>query len=89
MKLNQLAYDGPILHENLKYPKDFRIMVSLSQTIYSEKDGDKKCKKYPYKNFEHYKACDEESVYEHMKRQYPFLSFAAAKNLNEVTIRPR
>ena len=74
---------------DLSAPKVLRLMTRLSQTIDSDQDEDKMCKNYPYDKFSSFKDCDEDKVYKDWKQHFSFLSFVAAKNLNEVTSTPR
>ena len=69
--MNMLAYEGPRLaNEDLTISKRKRVMLSLSQTIDSEKDKDKECKNYPHSGFNNYRECDEFSSYEDFKKNF-------------------
>ena len=66
-----LSYDGPrVGNEDLATSNRIKVMLSLSQTLDSERDPDKNCKKYPSSGFSNYRECDEHLSYEEFKKNF-------------------
>ena len=85
-----LAYAGPpVENSNLLVPKVVRLILSLSQTIDAESDKDKKCKNYPHGNYPTFRACDETSTFQHIKKTFSFLPFTVTDDLRKVSNIPR
>ena len=62
-----------------------RFILTLSQIINLDSDPGSTCSHYPNKDFSSYKECDEDFVYNEMKKKYKLMPFWAAKSLDEVT----
>ena len=76
------AYDGPLLVLNHGQSKIYQeYFVTLSQRINLETDSGINCLNYPSKEFQSYRDCDEDYVYNQMKHTYKIMPFWAAKTL--------
>ena len=62
-----------------------KYFLTMKQTIRHEMESGINCKNYPFGDFSTYKDCDEEFVYNEMKKKHKVMPFWAAKNLDEVT----
>lgn len=79
-------YDGQALEiDDLAIPMVKRFTLTLSQIINLDSDPGSTCSHYPNKDFSSYKECDEDFVYNEMKKKYKLMPFWAAKSLDEVT----
>ena len=85
LKSNLLSYSGPAESLDLEKSIQFGEIVSLSQSIFSEKDTSKKCRNYPNEEYESYRECDEQFVYQDMRTKYKVMPFWAAGEMNEVS----
>ena len=86
LKTNMLSYDGPSFrYDNLFVPHYKKAIISFRQNIYSEKEENKKCKNYPFKNFISFGDCDKKYLNEKFVNSYKIMPFWAALNLSEVT----
>ena len=81
----QLYIGSPLIikkTENFQY----EMLLSLSQTIYSELDPNAKCLNYPNGKFKSYGDCDLFSIQQELKKNYEnLIPFWATKNLTSVT----
>ena len=59
-------------------------VLSISQTIDTEKDEDKNCKNYPYLNFSSFGDCDDFYVQQKIQN-YDIVPFWATKDFDKVT----
>ena len=85
IKSNSFDYEGPQIElKDLSTPKIVYYQITLSQTIDLETDLGKRCKNYPNKNFSSYRECDENFVYNEVKK-YKLIPFWAAKKPGEIT----
>ena len=83
---NRLDYDGPFMEiENLKEPKRQKFVISIEQTINLESDPDKRCKNYPVGQYDSYRECDEDYVYDFMKSHNHMMPFWATRSMDQVT----
>ena len=86
IKKNLLSYIGPTVKlENLGKPRLVKFMVEFSQRIYLKKDRSKNCEEYPTIEYTSYKHCDEEFIFETMKRNFPFMPVWATPDTKAVT----
>ena len=86
LKTNMLSYVGPSFHyDDLFKPQNKKGIFSFQQNIYSEKDENKHCKNYPYKNFSSFGDCDEKYFYDKFVNFYKIMPFWVALNLSQVT----
>ena len=80
------AYDGPPLVLNNGQSKLYQeYFLTLSQQINLEIDSGINCLDYPSKEFQSYRDCDEDYIYNQMKHTYKIMPFWAAKTFDEVT----
>ena len=83
---NRLDYDGPFMEiENLKEPKRQKFVISIEETIDLDTDPDKRCKNYPVGQYDSYRECDEDFVYEHIKSENHMMPFWATQSMDQVT----
>ena len=86
LKSSLLSYSGPNIEiEDLGEPKLIKLIISISQSIFSEQDTLKKCRNYPIEDYKSYKECDEQFVYQDMRNIYKLIPFWATDNMNEVS----
>ena len=70
--------------EDLTVPYVKRFMIKLEQTLDSELDPHKRCKRYPNEEFSTYNNCDENYIYTYFMK-LGLMPFWAAKQLEEIT----
>ena len=70
--------------EDLSQPTYHSSILSISQTIDTEKDEDKNCKNYPYLNFSSYGDCDNFYVQQKIQN-YDIVPFWATTDFDNVT----
>ena len=88
LKTNMLSYVGPsLLYDNLLVPQYKKVIIRFNQNIYSEKEENKQCKNYPFKNFTSFGDCDKKYFNEKFVNFYKIMPFWAALKLSEVTNR--
>ena len=59
-------------------------MLKISQFYFSKDDQNKKCEDYPYNGYKNYRECDEEFVYDFLKK-LNVIPFWASSNFAEIT----
>ena len=70
-KSDILTYTGPTFqNRDLSKPIKMEGIIQLSQTINSENDETKKCKNYPYYDFNSYQDCDEKYLHQLFSTKY-------------------
>lgn len=85
LKSNSFDYEGARIElKDLSSPEIVFYHITVSQTIDLETDKGKQCKDYPDQNFSSYRECDEDFVYNEVKK-YKIMPFWAAKNPDEIT----
>ena len=86
LKSNLLSYSGPVIeNSDLIEPILYKEIVSISQNLFSERDTLKKCRNYPNEDYESYRECDEQFVYQDLRTEYKVMPFWAADKMNEVS----
>ena len=78
---------SPLLVKNMSEDiHTYEMLLSLSQTIYSELDPEAECVNYPNGKFQSYGDCDLFSIQQELKKDYEnLIPFWATKNLTSVT----
>ena len=86
LKSNMLSYVGPIMKiEDTRNSQVMSVMVKFSQIIKSEEDPEAECTNYPNVTYNSYAQCDEEFVYNELKRKFNMTPFWASDNMEQVT----
>ena len=77
---------SPLMRKNMSEDIQYEMLLSLSQTIYSELDPEAECVNYPNGKFQSYGDCDLFSIQQELKRNYEnLIPFWATKTLTSVT----
>ena len=85
LKTNMLSFEGHIYEFNdLLVPQYMNGILNFQQNIYSEKEKNKQCKNYPFKNFTSFGDCEKKYLYDKVNF-YKIMPFWATLNLSEVT----
>ena len=75
-----------LIIKNMTEHIQYEILLSLSQTIYSELDPKAECVDYPNGKFQSFGDCDMFSIQQELKKDYEnLIPFWATKNLTSVT----
>ena len=79
-------YSGPTIRfENLETTEIKKVLLTLSQTIRTEKDRKKPCVDYPTKQYSSYGECDRSYIFEKVWQDYGLIPFWTAKSWDNVT----
>ena len=82
----EMFIGSPLIFKNMSENFQHEILLSLSQTIYSELDTEAECVDYPNGKFQSFGDCDLFSIQQALRKDYEnLIPFWATKNLTSIT----